>query len=231
MLRGAESFAWNVKRAAFNHPFLLSPISIIHIGLIISVKPSYTISNTTEASIIPKQKGLSMYQASPTSSKYPLIAIEITAFLLTVLLGVLFHFVYKWTGNNFLVGLFVPVNESIWEHLKLVFFPILLVSIPEYHEHPDYICIKLRSALLGIFAVIILFYTYSGVLGTVIDWINILIYFLAIAISYFYSYEKLNKKQTSSCNQNFSLLLIFFITIVFMIFTVFPPDLGLFRVP
>ena len=43
--------------------------------------------------------------------------------------GTLSHFIYEWSGNNFIVGFFFPVNESTWEHMKLVFFPMFLFSI------------------------------------------------------------------------------------------------------
>ena len=43
--------------------------------------------------------------------------------LFTIILGSLSHFFYGWSGNFFLVGFFSPVNESVWEHLKLLFFP------------------------------------------------------------------------------------------------------------
>ena len=36
------------------------------------------------------------------------------------------HFVYEWTGENVIAGLFTPINESIWEHLNLVYWPLLL---------------------------------------------------------------------------------------------------------
>ena len=101
-------------------------------------------------------------------SQYPLKTLEGISFLIASLLGTLFHFVYEWSGDNFFVGLFFPVNESTWEHLKLVFIPILLVSVLEYFisEIPrnDYPCIKLRSALLAMLIIVVLFYTYTGVL-------------------------------------------------------------------
>lgn len=52
--------------------------------------------------------------------KYTLIGI---VFSMTA--GVLLHFLYEWTGRNPVVGAFSPVNESVWEHLKLLFFPVL----------------------------------------------------------------------------------------------------------
>ncbi len=43
--------------------------------------------------------------------------------------GIISHFVYEWSGNNSLIGLFFPVNELTWEHMKLVFFPMLIYSL------------------------------------------------------------------------------------------------------
>ena len=47
----------------------------------------------------------------------------------TIILGIVSHFVYDWTGGNFFVGLFFPVNESTWEHMKLLYFPLLLFAL------------------------------------------------------------------------------------------------------
>ncbi len=172
---------------------------------------------------------------SSYSPKSSLKTLSIISCLLTSLLGVLFHFVYEWSGNQLLLGLFFPVNESVWEHLKLIFFPLLFVSCLEYFiSHPqksDFVCIKLRSALLGMLTVVILFYTYTGILGTVIDWLNIVLYFVAVAITYLYSYHKLSSNTTLACNPNLNLLFIFSITILFMIFTIYPPNLGIFQAP
>ncbi len=168
-------------------------------------------------------------------SKYNLKILEGLSFLLASLLGVLFHFVYEWSGENFFAGFFFPVNESTWEHLKLVFLPILLVSVLEYFfgqiDRDDYPCIKFRSALLAMLVIVVLFYTYTGVLGTVIDWLNIVIYFIGMGIAYLYSYRKLNAEAPLNCNPGLSLLLTFFLLILFMVFTVYPPSLGVFEVP
>ncbi|MCQ5120584.1 DUF6512 family protein, partial [Coprococcus eutactus] len=44
-------------------------------------------------------------------------------------LGVLIHFTYDRSGVNPAIGLFSAVNESSWEHLKLIFFPLLLLTM------------------------------------------------------------------------------------------------------
>ena len=43
---------------------------------------------------------------------------------ITVGLGCLWHFFYTWCPHP-LVGFFAPVDESIWEHLKLLYWPVL----------------------------------------------------------------------------------------------------------
>ena len=39
--------------------------------------------------------------------------------------GTISHFIYDWSGQNYILGLIFPTNESTWEHMKLVFFPML----------------------------------------------------------------------------------------------------------
>jgi len=42
------------------------------------------------------------------------------------LLGSACHFAYPWSECNFIVGWLVSVNESVYEHLKLLIFPMLI---------------------------------------------------------------------------------------------------------
>lgn len=42
------------------------------------------------------------------------------------ILSIPLHFSYAWLGKLNMVGMFTPINESIWEHLKLLFWPLLL---------------------------------------------------------------------------------------------------------
>lgn len=45
---------------------------------------------------------------------------------LLFVIGALLHFAYDVLGESPIVGLFAPVNESIWEHAKMVVWPIIL---------------------------------------------------------------------------------------------------------
>ena len=54
---------------------------------------------------------------------------ELAGFLFTGALGVLLHFLYEWSGGNTLAAAFSAVNESTWEHMKLLFFPMYDFSV------------------------------------------------------------------------------------------------------
>lgn len=54
------------------------------------------------------------------------------AIFVMVFSGTLMHFFYDWSGKNPIVALFAPYNESTWEHLKLLFFPVLIYSVFQY---------------------------------------------------------------------------------------------------
>ena len=104
-------------------------------------------------------------------------------FFTGAVLGTLGHFAYDWSGKSLPVGAFCAVNESTWEHMKLLFFPVLLFTAVQ-------LCLRWESGLLaaravsttaGLVAIPALFYTYSGVLGRTVDWVNILIFYVADA--------------------------------------------------
>lgn len=150
------------------------------------------------------------------------------------LLGTLFHFVYEWTANNAIVGLFVPVNESTWEHMKLIFFPMLLFSFYANKKlSKDYPCISSAlsfGTILGTILIPVLFYTYSGGLGYNISVLDISTFYISVIVAFILSY-----KLTLSCKINkygnlLNFILIIF-TVAFIIFTVFPPEINLFVSP
>ena len=152
--------------------------------------------------------------------------IEFISCLSACILGVIFHFVYHWSNRLFVIGLFFPINESIWEHLKLIFFPIMIVSLIEYSvilsyidkhlvskntslaspHYPYLICIKLKSAIVGMQSTVILYYTLNGMFGRTPDFVNIFIYFISMSIAYFYSNTQIKSDlantETDSCEIN-----------------------------
>lgn len=157
----------------------------------------------------------------------------VIGFLITTVLGILSHFVYDWTGGGFLIGLFFPVNESTWEHMKLLFFPMFLFALvggkkPE-RQYPCIYNAMFTGILVGLVLIPMLFYTYSGILGYNVAWANIAVYVLSVLVAYGVVY-----RVAMTCKNQDSRVLRFVmygLVVVFMIFTVYPPELGIFRVP
>ena len=52
----------------------------------------------------------------------------IAAALICAALGTLWHFLYDWFPCA-LTALLCPVSESVWEHLKLLYFPPLICAV------------------------------------------------------------------------------------------------------
>lgn len=168
--------------------------------------------------------------------KYSLKTIEIISLVSACILGFLFHFIYTWTGENPVAGIFFPVNESTWEHLKLIFFPILLVSAVEYFilgfRYENFICTKFLSVLLGMACTVILFFTYTGIYGKNSDVMNLLIYFISMIAAYFFSLRMLRRQKLSGfITARFCYLGFMALTLLFFLFTLFPPQIGLFTPP
>ena len=109
--------------------------------------------------------------------------------------GTVLHFLYEWLGEAAWIAPFSGVNESTWEHMKLLFWPMLLYAVAQrflFRERKDFWCVKLRGILLGLSLIPILFYTYNGVIGPSPDWINIAIFFISAAIAYIYETRLFN---------------------------------------
>lgn len=154
--------------------------------------------------------------------------------LFTAVLGTLSHFFWKWSGENNAVALFSPVNESIWEHMKLVFFPVLLWSflLPGSVKAscPDLRLSVQAGGIVGTFSVPVLFYTYSGILGYTAAAIDIGIFFAADGIA-FSAAAKLNQADRISEKHALIGILSALTAVLFFLFTFYPPDIGLFAVP
>ena len=94
---------------------------------------------------------------------------QIFSIIFTFILGSLLHFTYDLSGRNTIVGLFSSVNESTWEHLKLIFFPMLIVLVIGFfclkQKPNNYLCAKTFGILTAMIFTVIFFYTYTGVLG------------------------------------------------------------------
>lgn len=158
---------------------------------------------------------------------------NIIAFVVIGLLGTLLHFTYDLSGKNAIVGIFSAVNESIWEHQKLLYWSALIYSIGEYmflERRPhNYKIAAALGILSGIMAVITLFYTYSGILGFSVTFIDISLYFLGVIV--FLIVRNLiikNRFLISGTAQILGVLIIIVLGVLFAVWTFFPPKISIF---
>ena len=161
---------------------------------------------------------------------------NLIAFLVIGGLGSLFHFVYGWTNENMLAGFFFPVNESVWEHLKLIFYPALIYFTVEYFYKKEKSENLIAKSAIGIYCgmltTIVLFYVYSGILGFNVDFINIIIFFIAVIVLLIKRNKISNEETYTSKNINtFFAVLLAITAFLFAIFSYNPPSLGIFTPP
>ena len=154
--------------------------------------------------------------------------------IFSAVLGTLAHFFYEWSGQNPVVALVSPVNESTWEHMKLVFFPILVWSLllPAgiRKDFPAMRCALLAGGLLGTWLVPVLFYTYSWILGRNLALIDIGIFYTAV-LAAFWTARKLRDSERAEKACPFILFISAVMLLAFFLFTFAPPDIGLFAKP
>ncbi len=159
---------------------------------------------------------------------------QFVGFAAVSLLGTLLHFLYELTGSTF-AALFSAVNESTWEHMKLIFFPMLLFALIESRyvgkEYENYWCIKLKGTLIGLIMIPALFYTLRGAFGETPDYINISIFFVSAAIAFFCESKEFKKGSAACTFEKTAPLIFILIAGMFWIFTFIPPEIPLFRDP
>ena len=151
-------------------------------------------------------------------------------FIIICILGVLFHFLYEWSGENIFVGFFTSINESTWEHLKLLFFPMLFVTIFELTFLNKKIQVLLPKRTLGILSgmvfIVVTFYTFWGITGKLIDWINISIYVFAVYFALIMENCISRKKKLPDVSICIAILIT--LIILFIIFSLHSPGVGIF---
>ena len=159
---------------------------------------------------------------------------QLGGFLFTALGGVVLHFLYEWSGKALPVALFSAVNESIWEHMKLLYVPLTVFALFEARTlaqaYPAYWCAKLWGTLAGLVTIPLLYYTYTEALGLSADWFNIFIFFVAAAVTYALETHLLH--HAPPCRYpRAAMAVLLGLWLIFILFTFLPPHLPLFQDP
>lgn len=159
---------------------------------------------------------------------------QISGFVFSSIGGTILHFLYDWSNESVFVAPFSGVNESTWEHMKLLFFPMFIFALIQnrfFKYDKSFWCVKLLGTIVGLTMIPLLFYMYNGLIGKSPDWINIAIFFISAAVAYITEYKKL-KNGTVECEMpNLAFATICIIGMLFVVFTFLPPETPLFRDP
>ena len=167
------------------------------------------------------------------SLKCSLAGWQVAGFLFTSVVGTLLHFAYEWSGECAVAGLFSAVNESIWEHMKLIYVPMVAFALLQrrFAENDRFWCIKLAGILTALTFVPVLYYTYTGALGISADWFNSTIFFLAAGAAYYLETKLFQNSAFCAVPSGVALGLLLLIGMLFVLFTFCTPEIPLFADP
>lgn len=151
------------------------------------------------------------------------------------ILGFCLHYLFSWTGGSKIIGLFVPVNESVWEHLKLGYWSVVLFSIVEYlptkHSVNNYYFAKTIGVLSLEITILIIFYGYNFIAGKDIFLIDIFSYILGVVSCQYLTYIFLRLEPFSMFINRISLAIFISLGVLFGVITYYPPHVALFKDP
>jgi hypothetical protein len=159
---------------------------------------------------------------------------ELIGIAFIVLAGGALHFAFELSGKWQPLAVIAAVNESVWEHLKLGFWPALIYFIVE--------CFFIRESSHGFFfaksigillipvSIILLFYAYTAFMEDMLA-IDLTIFIVAVVIGQLTSYRLLKVESLPSLTNGVGIALLVMMTAAFSTLTYHAPELPVFRDP
>lgn len=159
--------------------------------------------------------------------------VAIVIIIILVLVGSVLHQLYAWTGNNQVVGYFVPNSESVWEHLKLIYWPFLITALILWffigHYTSNYLYAVGLAMLIACIFIVVVFYTYTGALGVENVVVDIIIFALAVILGVWLFYFIITQPSMPTWTTLVGLLIIIVLGIVLLAWSYHYPDVPLFQ--
>lgn len=158
--------------------------------------------------------------------------IKIIGVFVIMPLSILCHFLYEW-NSNFIFSVFCPINESIWEHMKLMATPFLLYGIFEWIYYKkkninyDNLLISLCiSIIVGIIAYLVPYLIIDKFISHNMI-VSISLLFLDYCFMEYLSFKIINTNKIKYSNY-IGTILLFLIYFMFYYLTYNPPHTYLF---
>lgn len=156
----------------------------------------------------------------------------ITGMVCTLTIGFFLQFLYSWSKNHLLIGIFAPVNNSTWEHLKLLFIPISFYSAFEAwmisKEYPRLLPARIYGLAASLILYVLLSYTYIGIIGRKLLILDFAVFMIASVAAFLCSHWIQLKYRLSYSACERSLILLTALAVCFIFFTFFHPNIALF---
>jgi uncharacterized membrane protein len=157
--------------------------------------------------------------------------LEIIGTLFIIFLGTALHFTFASSGNNPIVGAFSAVNESVWEHLKLPFWPSILWLLLTMYPLRKTVSNIFSSKTIGIILMIMIipaaFYSYTAFTEEILI-VDIATFMIAVIIGQLASYKLYKQANRSKLTEIIAIVVMTFLAIIFITFTFYPPHLMIF---
>lgn len=149
--------------------------------------------------------------------------------IIEFLIGSVLHFAYD-IFPYFVVALIAPVNESIFQHLKLVLYPMLFIDLLllfKYKNKKTYSFTSMLAGIVtGIMSVVLIYYFYHYGLGIESLIIDIILLFVSILLGNMMM--SIVNKHHWNMDRRICFIILIVIILLFSIWTFYPPDLPLF---
>jgi len=160
---------------------------------------------------------------------------ELGGIAFIVVLGAVLHFTFEWSGGAIPVATIAAVNESVWEHLKLGFWPALVYAAVEYSRFGKSANNFPFAKTIGIYlipiTIVVLYYAYTAILGHGPLVVDIAIFVIAVIVGQLVSYKLLTTSPLPERLNRFAPIALVVLGILFVLFTFYPPQVPLFRDP
>ena len=166
--------------------------------------------------------------------KRRILFFELAGIVFIIIFGSILHFTFEWSGSQAVVGVFSAVNESVWEHLKLGFWPAVVFALIEFKylkSTNKFLFAKTLGIYLIPVVIMVIFYSYTAILGESIFVIDILSFVIAVIVGQLVSYRLLTWKTVPYNLDKVSLVALILLGLAFVLFTLYPPQLPMFQDP
>lgn len=165
---------------------------------------------------------------------------EIWGVLFIILVGALLHFVFDFSGGWKPLGIISAVNESVWEHLKLTFWPaiswtvieFLFVRRPAKNTGSNFLFAKAIGVCTMPLVIVAIFYSYTAFTVDSILAVDLTSFVVAVVLGQTVSYKIwCSSLRLSMVFSLVGMALLVIGVVLFAVFTFYQPATSVFQDP